>query len=174
MINVSRRARDLTDGVEGWMSGTLQVGHEAPDFELETDGGGKVRLSDLRGSPAIVYFYPKDDTPGCTIEAREFTQSRADFDAVGARVIGISADSTDDHDRFKDKYDLEVTLAADVNRDAIDSYGVWVEKNRDGKTFMGIERATFLVDADGRLARIWRNVNAPGHAEEVLEATRAL
>jgi len=156
------------------MASNLREGQPAPDFELATDGGGRVRLSDLRGTPAVVYFYPKDDTPGCTIEAGEFTRQKAEFDAIGARVIGISADSVADHERFKEKYDLEVTLAADENRQAIDLYGVWVEKNRDGRTFMGIERATYLIDADGRIARIWREVAAPGHAVEVLEAARGL
>jgi peroxiredoxin Q/BCP len=156
------------------MASNLREGQPAPDFELATDGGGRVRLSDLRGSPAVVYFYPKDDTPGCTIEAGEFTRQKAEFDAIGARVIGISADSVADHERFKEKYDLEVTLAADENRQAIDLYGVWVEKNRDGRTFMGIERATYLIDADGRIARVWREVAAPGHAAEVLEAARGL
>lgn len=156
------------------MASNLREGQPAPDFELATDGGGRVRLSDLRGTPAVVYFYPRDDTPGCTIEAGEFTKQKAEFDAIGARVIGISADSVADHERFKEKYDLEVTLAADENRQAIDLYGVWVEKNRDGRTFMGIERATYLIDADGRIARIWREVAAPGHAVEVLEAARGL
>jgi peroxiredoxin Q/BCP len=156
------------------MASNLREGQPAPDFELATDGGGRVRLSDLRGTPAVVYFYPRDDTPGCTIEAGEFTKQKAEFDAIGARVIGISADSVADHERFKEKYNLEVTLAADENRQAIDLYGVWVEKNRDGRTFMGIERATYLIDADGRIARIWREVAAPGHAVEVLEAARGL
>ena len=156
------------------MATTLQKGQTAPDFTLPTDGGGRIRLADLRGQSAVVYFYPRDDTRGCTIEAMEFTKRRPDFDAIGARIVGISADSVTDHDQFKAKHGLDLTLAADEKRDAIEAYGVWVEKNRDGKTFMGIERATFLVDGEGRIARIWRNVDAPGHADEVLEAARAL
>ena len=156
------------------MGTSLQEGQPAPDFQLPTDGGGSVKLSDLRGAMAVVYFYPKDDTPGCTIEANDFTRLKPDFDAIGARIIGISADSVSDHDQFKEKYSLDLTLAADEKREAIDSYGVWVEKNRDGRTFMGIERATFLVDADGNLARIWRSIDARGHAEDVLEAAKTL
>jgi len=156
------------------MSTALKEGQRAPDFQLPTDGGGSVKLSDMKGSPTVVYFYPKDDTRGCTIEAIDFTRLKPDFDAIGARVIGISADSVSDHDQFKEKHSLDVMLAADEKHDAVDVYGVWVEKNRDGKTFMGIERATFLVDSQGLLARIWRNVDAPGHAEDVLEAAKVL
>ena len=156
------------------MDALLQEGQPAPDFELPTDGGGSIRLSDLRGAMAVVYFYPKDDTPGCTIEANDFTRLKPDFDKIRATIIGISADPVSDHDQFKEKYSLDVTLAADEKHEAIDSYGVWVEKNRDGRTFMGIERATFLVDEDGNLARIWRSIDARGHAEDVLEAANAL
>ena len=156
------------------MDAPLREGQPAPDFQLPTDGGGSIKLSDLRGAMAVVYFYPKDDTPGCTIEANDFTRLKPDFDAIGTHIIGISADSVSDHDQFKQKYSLDVTLAADEQHSAIDSYGVWVEKNRDGRTFMGIERATFLVGADGNLARIWRSIDARGHAEDVLEAAKAL
>ena len=156
------------------MSADVREGQQAPDFELATDGGGSVRLSGLRGHPAVVYFYPKDDTRGCTLEARDFTQRRPDFDAIGARIVGISADSVSDHDQFKAKHSLDLTLAADEGRSAIEAYGVWVEKERDGRRFMGIERATFLIDAEGRIARVWRNVDVAGHADEVLAAAKSL
>ena len=149
-------------------------GKKAPAFTLADAAGKKHALGDYAGKNVILYFYPRDDSRGCTIEAMEFTRRRPDFDAIGARIIGISADSVADHDQFKEKHSLDVTLAADESHDAIDTYGVWVEKNRDGRTFMGIERATFLIDAEGRIARVWRNVAAPGHADDVLEAAKAL
>jgi len=156
------------------MSADVREGQQAPDFELATDGGGSVRLSGLRGHPAVVYFYPKDDTRGCTLEARDFTQRRPDFDAIGARIVGISADSVSDHDQFKAKHSLDLTLAADEGRSAIEAYGVWVEKSMYGRKYMGIERATFLIDENGVVRQIWRKVKVPGHAEEVLAAVKAL
>lgn len=156
------------------MSEELTQGMEAPDFDLATDGGGRIALASLRGHPAVVYFYPKDDTSGCTREAIAFTEHKDEFDRIGAAIVGISADPPAQHDAFKEKYDLGITLASDEDRDAIEAYGVWVEKNRYGRTYMGIQRATFLVDADGRIARIWRDVKVDGHAEQVLEAAKAL
>ena len=150
------------------------AGAPAPDFTLPTDGGGEVTLSALRGSPVVVYFYPKDDTSGCTTEAVNFTGLKADFDAIGATVIGISPDSAASHDKFKSKHDLGVVLAADEDRKAIEAYGVWAEKSMYGRKYMGVERSTFLIDREGRIARVWSKVKVPGHAEEVLAAARAL
>jgi peroxiredoxin Q/BCP len=149
-------------------------GDAAPDFELETDGGGTIRLSDLRGRKVVVYFYPKDDTPGCTKEAIAFTALRAEFEAAGTTVIGISPDTAAKHDKFKAKHDLSIVLAADPETTVAGAYGVWVEKSMYGKKYMGVERATFLVDGAGRIAETWRKVKVPGHAEAVLEAARAL
>ena len=151
----------------------LNIGDPAPDFDLPTDGGGRVQVSALRGAPIVIYFYPKDDTSGCTKEAQAFTALASDFAALGVRVIGISKDSVTAHDKFKAKYDLGVTLAADVEGVACAAYGVWVEKSMYGRTYIGIERATFLIGADGRVVQIWRKVKVPGHAEAVLDAARA-
>ena len=156
------------------MSTTLEEGQTALDFTLPTDGGGSVSLSALNGQPVVVYFYPKDDTSGCTKEAIAFTELKPEFDAAGAAVIGISADSPAKHDKFKAKHDLAVTLASDEDKTVLEAFGVWVEKSMYGRKYMGIERATFLIDRDGRLARVWRKVKVPGHAEQVLEAVKAL
>jgi peroxiredoxin Q/BCP len=155
------------------MGGILTQGDAAPEFDLPTDGGGRIRLSDLKGARAVVYFYPKDDTSGCTREAIAFTGLKDAFAAQGVRIIGISADSPAMHDRFKAKHGLSITLAADEERGALEAYGVWVEKSMYGRKYMGIERATFLVGADGRIERAWRKVKVPGHAEDVLAAVRA-
>ena len=154
--------------------GELKVGEIAPDFELPTDGGGTVRLSELGGSPVVLYFYPKDDTPGCTLEAIEFTALGPEFEALGAKVIGISPDSAKSHDKFKAKHDLTIQLAADVDKDVVKRYGVWVKKSRYGREYMGVERSTFLVGPDGRIKVTWPKVTAKGHAEEVLDAVRQL
>ena len=155
-------------------SPALQEGNAAPDFTLPTDGGGSVSLSSLKGSPVVVYFYPKDDTSGCTKEAIAFSESKAAFDAAGATIIGISPDSAAKHDKFKAKYDLTIQLGADEDKAVAEAYGVWVEKSMHGKRYMGVDRSTFLVAPDGTLARVWRKVKVPGHAEEVLEAARGL
>lgn len=152
----------------------LENGTTAPDFTLPTDGGGSITLSDLRGHPVVVYFYPKDDTSGCTKEAIAFTDLADAFAAAGATVIGISPDSPAKHDKFKAKHDLKVQLAADEEKTTIEAYGVWVEKSMYGRKYMGVERATFLVDADGKIAKIWHKVKVAGHAEAVLEAVKAL
>lgn len=154
------------------MTVTLKEGDAAPDFSLPTDGGGTFRLSDKRGTPVILYFYPKDDTSGCTKEAIDFTQHRPDFDRMDALVVGISPDDQDSHDKFKAKYDLDITLAADAEKEVAQAYGVWVEKSMYGRKYMGIDRSTFLVDRDGVLARIWRKVKVQGHVDDVLESTR--
>lgn len=152
----------------------LSEGDTAPDFELESDGGGTVRLSDLRGRPTVVYFYPKDDTSGCTKEAIAFTSLAGDFSKLGAHVIGISPDSAASHDKFKAKHNLAIQLAADTEKAAAQAYGVWVSKSMYGRQYMGVERSTFLIDTEGKIARIWRKVKVPGHAEEVLQELQYL
>ena len=152
----------------------LQAGQAAPEFDLPTDGGGRVRLADFKGRPCVVYFYPKDDTPGCTKEAQGFAEAYPEFQAAGIGLLGISKDSTASHDRFKAKYDLPFPLASDQAGDVVEAYGSWVEKSRYGKNYMGIDRSTFLIDGEGTLRRIWRQVSVPGHVAEVLDAARAL
>lgn len=152
----------------------ITEGSTAPDFHLPADGGDKIRLSGLRGKPVVVYFYPKDDTPGCTKEAIAFTGLASQFESLGVTVIGISPDNVAKHDKFKAKHDLAVTLAADTETETALAYGVWVEKSMYGKKYMGIERSTFLIDAQGKVVRAWRKVKVPGHAEEVLDAAKAL
>lgn len=151
-----------------------EVGSKVPQFTLKTDGNGEISNADLLGAPAVIYFYPKDDTPGCTKEAIAFSGLKQDFESLNARIVGISADSPAKHDKFKQKHDLTITLASDEDHTTLEAFGVWVEKNMYGRRYMGIERATFLVDAEGRIAEAWRKVKVPGHAEAVLEATRAL
>lgn len=153
---------------------SVEEGKKAPDFTLSTDGGGKITLSKLRGKPVIVYFYPKDDTTGCTREAQDFSALAPDFAALGVPVIGVSKDTVKKHDKFKAKYDLAVTLASDEDGAACEAWGVWVQKKLYGRDYMGIERATFLIDAEGRVARAWRNVKVADHGAAVLEAARAL
>ncbi|MBO6674481.1 MAG: thioredoxin-dependent thiol peroxidase [Rhizobiales bacterium] len=152
----------------------VSEGDSAPDFTLPTDNGGSVTLSALRGKAVVVYFYPKDDTSGCTKEAIGFSEAKAEFDALGATIIGISPDSAAKHDKFIAKYDLTIQLGADEDKAVAEAYGVWVEKSMYGKKYMGVERSTFLVDADGTIAKAWRKVKVPGHVEDVLEATKAL
>lgn len=148
-------------------------GDTAPDFTLPRDGGGDVTLSALRPARVVVYFYPKDDTTGCTIEAQDFTAMQADFVKAGVTVIGISKDSVKSHDKFVRKYGLGVILASDEAGTTCEDYGVWVEKAMYGKTYMGIERATFLIGPDGKIEQAWRKVSAKGHAAEVLTAVTA-
>ena len=156
------------------MANELSAGDQAPDFELPTDGGGRARLADLRGKSVVLYFYPKDDTSGCTAEAIAFNALRAKFAAAGAAVVGVSPDSAASHDKFKRKHDLQIPLAVDPERSAIEAYGVWKEKSMYGRTYFGVERSTFLIDRQGRIAKVWRKVKVPGHADEVLAATKAL
>ncbi|MBL4917841.1 peroxiredoxin [Szabonella alba] len=144
----------------------------APDFTLPRDGGGTVSLSALRPGRVVVYFYPKDDTSGCTLEARDFTDLGNEFKALGVTVIGISKDSVAAHDKFVKKHGLGVILASDEGGTTCEDYGVWVEKSMYGKTYMGIQRATFLIGGDGRVEKLWPKVSAKGHAAEVLEALR--
>lgn len=151
-----------------------QVGEMAPDFTLPRDGGGEITLSELRPKKVVLYFYPKDDTSGCTKEAIAFTEMAADFDAAGAVVIGVSKDSVAKHDKFIAKHDLGVILASDEQADVCERYGVWKEKSMYGKKFMGIERSTFLIDGDGKVAQTWEKVKVPGHADAVLEAAKSI
>jgi peroxiredoxin Q/BCP len=148
----------------------VDVGQDAPDFELESDSGERVRLSSLRGSPVVLYFYPKDDTPGCTLQACEIRDAWSDFEARGAVVLGVSPDSASSHERFRSKYDLPFTLLADPEHEVADRYGVWVEKSYAGKTYMGNERSTFVIDSDGKVASVLRQVKPAEHAEDVLKA----
>jgi peroxiredoxin Q/BCP len=152
----------------------LDIGSNAPDFTLPRDGGGTITLSGLRGNPVILYFYPKDDTSGCTQEAIEFSGLKPQFEKLGARVVGMSPDPVKKHDKFKTKHELKVDLVADEDKAIIESYGLWVEKSMYGRKYMGVERTTFLIDSDGKIAKIWNKVKVPGHAAEVLEATKAL
>ena len=150
----------------------LNEGDLAPDFDLETDTG-RVRLSDLKGRAVVLYFYPKDDTPGCTKEAIGFSERKAEFDALGVTVIGVSKDSAKSHGKFREKYGLDLVLGSSPDNEMLERYGVWVEKSMYGRTYMGIDRATFLIAPDGRLRRVWRKVKVPGHVESVLEAAAA-
>lgn len=153
---------------------SVTEGGKAPAFSMPTDGGGKIALKDLKGRPVILYFYPKDSTPGCTTEACDFRDLTPDFSKIDAEIVGVSKDSVKRHDNFKAKYELPFALASDEDGDVCERYGVWVEKNMYGRKFMGIERATFLIDAKGVVRKIWRKVKVKGHAEDVLEALKAL
>ncbi|TDQ78917.1 peroxiredoxin Q/BCP [Dongia mobilis] len=152
----------------------LEIGDKAPAFNLKTDGGGKVSLSGLKGKNVVLYFYPKDDTSGCTAEACGFRDKQPAFKKLDAVVIGVSRDSVESHDKFKKKYDLNFTLGADDTGKVTEDYGVWVEKSMYGKKYMGIERATYLIDAKGVIRGIWRKVKVPGHVEEVAKAIKEL
>jgi len=153
---------------------SVAIGQPAPDFTLATDGGGSVALAELRGRPVVLYFYPKDDTPGCTTEACGLRDAMPDFSALDAEIIGVSKDSVKRHDNFKAKYELPFRLGADTDGAVCEAYGVWVLKKNYGREYMGIERATFLIDGAGTVREIWRKVRVKGHVEAVLEAARAL
>ena len=150
------------------------IGAMAPDFNLPRDGGGRISLADFHGKPLVLFFYPKDDTTGCTAESLAFTALAPEFDAAGAAVIGMSPDSAACHDKFIRKHRLSVALASDEEKTTLQAYGVWKEKSMYGKKYMGIERTTVLIDAAGKVAKVWPKVKVPGHAEEVLEAAKAL
>jgi thioredoxin-dependent peroxiredoxin len=152
------------------MAAVVEEGRPAPDFELESDAGQRVRLSSLRGRPVVLYFYPRDDTPGCTTQACGLRDVWSELQARGAVVLGVSPDSPASHVKFKEKYELPFTLLADENHEVAELYGTWVEKRNYGKTYMGIERSTFIVDADGNLARAMRKVKPAEHADDVLAA----
>jgi peroxiredoxin len=153
---------------------TLNVGDPAPDFDLPTDGGGQAKLSDFKGRKLVLYFYPKDDTTGCTNEANGFSELAHDFAAADTAVIGVSKDTVKSHDKFKAKYGLDFTLASDVDGKVVEAYGSWVEKSLYGRKYMGIDRSTFLIDGEGRLSKIWRKVKVGGHVAEVLAQAQAL
>lgn len=152
----------------------LKIGDVAPDFTLPTDGDGKIKLSGLRGRKVVLYFYPKDDTPGCTTESCGFNDALPKFEKLNAEIIGVSKCSVKKHDKFKAKYGFKFTLASDENGDVCERYGVWKEKSMYGKKYMGIDRSTFLIDEKGKIAAIWRNVKVPGHVEEVQKAAQSL
>ncbi len=152
----------------------VEEGEKAPDFTLPANGGDKIKLSQFKGRPVVVYFYPKDDTSGCTKEAIAFTALLPEFEKIDAAIIGISPDSADSHDKFIAKHDLGITLAADEEKKVAEAYGVWVEKSMYGRKFMGVERSTFLIDAKGAVRRIWRKVKVNGHADAVLGAAQEL
>ncbi len=158
------------------MSKELKVGDKAPEFTLPADGGKRAALKELRKAhdAVVLYFYPKDDTSGCTREAIEFTQALAKFKRAGAAVVGVSKDSVAKHDKFKHKHGLKLTLASDEDGRLCESYGVWVEKSLYGRKYMGIDRATFVIDNKGVIRHLWRKVKVPGHVEEVLAAVEGL
>jgi len=152
----------------------LKVGDAAPDFTLPTDGTGQITLSALRGKPVVLYFYPRDDTPGCTMEACGFNDNLPNFSGLNAEIIGISKDSEASHARFRDKYGLKFRLAADTETKVAKAYGVWVEKSLYGRKYMGMDRATYLIDRGGIIRGVWRSVKVKGHVDEVLKAAQGL
>lgn len=152
----------------------ITTGQIAPDFTLPRDGGGSLTLSALRPGKVVLYFYPKDDTPGCTLEAQDFSARLADFAAAGCTVIGVSKDSVKAHDKFCQKHALSIILVSDEAGHTCEDYGVWLEKSMYGKTYMGIERTTVLIDPAGVVAQVWNKVSVKGHADEVLAAVRAM
>ena len=152
----------------------LKVGDKAPSFSLSADGGGDVSLSGLKGKTVVLYFYPKDDTSGCTAEAIAFSKDAKAFKQAGAVVVGVSKDSVASHDKFKTKHKLDLTLASDEDIKVAHAYGVWVEKSMYGRRYMGMERATFLIDGKGMIRNIWRKVKVPGHSTDVLASVKAL
>lgn len=152
----------------------LVEGKKAPAFTLPTDGDGKVSLKDFKGKNVVVYFYPKDDTPGCTKQAIGFSQMQDAFAAANTQIIGISKDPVTKHDKFKAKHDLSIILASDADSQIVEKFGSWVEKSMYGKTYMGIDRSTFLIDDKGVIRQIWRKVRVKDHVETVLEAAKTL
>jgi peroxiredoxin Q/BCP len=156
------------------MPNPLQPGDAAPDFNLPRDGEGSLSLADFKGRKLVLYFYPKDDTSGCTAEAIDFNRLGSAFAEAGATVVGASPDPVKQHDKFRKKYELAFPLLADETKETLEAYGVWVEKSMYGRKYMGVERTTFLIGGDGNIAKIWRKVKVPGHADEVLAAAKAL
>ena len=153
---------------------TLAVGDPAPDFDLPTDGGGQAKLSDYKDRTLVLYFYPKDDTTGCTNEANGFSELAGEFAKGGTTGIGISKDTVKSHDKFKAKYGLDFTLASDVEGKTVEAYGAWVQKKLYGREYMGIDRSTFLIDGEGKIRQLWRKVKVPGHVAAVLAQAQAL
>jgi peroxiredoxin Q/BCP len=156
------------------MSDWIEPGQKAPAFTLTADDGAKVRLADQLGSPVVLYFYPKDDTPGCTREACAFRDLAADMKKLGAKVFGVSPDDVASHAKFRDKYKLNFALLADPERKVIERFGAWREKNMYGKKSMGVQRSTYLIDRDGKVAQVWKRVQVDGHDQQVLEALKSL
>jgi peroxiredoxin Q/BCP len=156
------------------MSQWIEEGDKAPDFSLPADDGTKVKLSELRGSPVVLYFYPKDDTPGCTREACSFRDRSKELKKLGAKVLGVSRDTPASHEKFRDKFKLNFPLLADVDHKVTEKYGAWREKNMYGKKSMGIQRSTFLIDAQGKVAKVWKAVQVDGHDEQVMEALKEM
>ena len=152
------------------MTDALKIGDKAPAFKLPRDGGGEMSLSDFSGRKLVLYFYPKDDTSGCTAEAIDFNRLAADFAKADASIVGVSPDPVKKHDKFRDKYELGFPLVSDETKTMLETYGVWVEKSMYGRKYMGVERSTFLIDGKGKIAKIWRKVKVTGHADEVLAA----
>lgn len=152
----------------------LKIGDKAPDFTLPTDGNGQISLSQYLGQKVVLYFYPKDDTPGCTAESCNFNENLSQFNKMDTQVIGLSKCSVKKHDKFKAKYNLEFPLASDENEQTCEAYGTWVEKSMYGKKYMGIDRSTFLINEQGKIAQIWRNVKVPGHVDEIMQAIQGL
>lgn len=156
------------------MAEWVEEGKKAPAFTLTADNGKKVKLSDLKGHPVVLFFYPKDDTPGCTKEACAFRDRTAEFEKLGAKVLGVSPDDVASHVKFRDKFSLNFPLLADSDHAVAEKYGAWREKNMYGKVSMGIQRSTFLIDADGKVAKVWKKVNVDGHDDQVLTALKEL
>ena len=156
------------------MATELAEGAKAPAFDLPRDGDGRVSLKDFKGKKLVIYFYPKADTPGCTRESIDFSKLRAEFEKAGTEVLGVSADPVTAQDRFKKKHGLNLALLSDETHKMLEAYGAWGKKSMYGRTFMGITRSTFLLGADGKIARIWPKVKVNGHAAEVLGAATAL
>lgn len=156
------------------MNSPLESGDAMPQFNLDADSASRITSDDLKGQKAVIYFYPKDDTPGCTKEAIAFTKFKPEFEAAGTRIVGISADPAQKHDKFIAKHGLDITLGSDPELDTLKAFGVWVQKAMYGRKYFGIERSTFLVGSDGKIARVWRKVKVSGHVEDVLKAAEAL
>ncbi|OHB84102.1 MAG: peroxiredoxin [Planctomycetes bacterium RBG_16_64_12] len=156
------------------MGDWVAVGKKAPDFTLPADDGSKVKLSGLRGGPVVLYFYPRDDTPGCTREACAFRDRKNEMAQLGAAVLGVSTDGVESHEKFRDKHGLNFPLLADVQHKVAEKYGAWREKVRFGKRSMGIQRSTFLIDAEGVVRKVWKSANVDGHDEQVIEALKEL
>jgi peroxiredoxin Q/BCP len=156
------------------MADWIEVGKKAPAFTLTADDGKKVKLSDLKGRPVVLYFYPRDDTPGCTKEACAFRDRQAEMEQLGAKVLGVSPDTIESHVKFRDKFTLNFPLLADPDHAVAEKYGAWREKNMYGKKSMGIQRSTYLIDANGKVAKVWQRVQVDGHDDEVIEALKTL
>jgi len=172
---VVRHQNDFRKATKGrQMASEFQEGVKAPSFKLTADNGEKIALSDFKGKKLVIFFYPRADTPGCTREAIDFTRLKSAFADEGTEVLGVSADTVNAQESFRNKHQLAIPLISDEQHEMLEAYGAWGEKSMYGRSFMGIIRTTVLIDADGRIAKIWRNVRVDGHADEVLDAVRAL